>query len=75
MALTAGATDPGSSHTEDQPYYVVQGKANIRVAGERGPVVARSVVYAKRKADRRSHSIPGHLRVRLSFMLPEHFLR
>jgi oxalate decarboxylase/phosphoglucose isomerase-like protein (cupin superfamily) len=32
--LPAGGTDPQSPHTEDEVYYVVSGKAKIRVADE-----------------------------------------
>ncbi len=49
-ALPAGGTDPQSPHTEDEVYYVVGGKAKIRVGEEDRDVGAGSIVYVARNA-------------------------
>jgi len=41
----AGGTDPRSPHTEDEVYYVVRGRARIKVADEDRAVQAGSIVY------------------------------
>ncbi len=44
-AWPAGAVDDQQPHAEDEVYYVVRGKANLRVDGESTPVEPGSVVY------------------------------
>ncbi len=43
--LPAGGIDPQSPHTEDEVYYVVNGRAKIKVADEDRAVQAGSIVY------------------------------
>src|SRR5690349_8158014 len=43
--LGAGQDDPQQPHSEDEVYYVVSGRATIRVAEEDRPVQPGSVVY------------------------------
>ncbi len=70
--LTAGGTDPQSPHTEDEVYYVVKGKAQIRVAGEDRAVQAASSVYVAKNVQHRFHSIEQDLTV-LVFFAPAEY--
>jgi mannose-6-phosphate isomerase-like protein (cupin superfamily) len=70
--LPAGGTDPQSPHTEDEVYYVVKGKAMIRVAEEDRAVQAGSVVYVAKNVKHRFHSIEQDLTV-LVFFAPAEY--
>lgn len=70
--LEAGATDPQSPHTEDEVYYVVSGKAMIRVAGEDRAVRAGSIVFVQRDVEHRFHSIEEALDVIVFFAPAEY---
>ena len=70
--LRAGGTDPQSPHTEDEVYYIVKGKAQIRVANEDRQVQAGSVVYVARNVEHRFHSIEEDLTV-IVFFAPAEF--
>lgn len=70
--LPAGGTDPQSPHTEDEVYYVVSGRAQIRVAEEDRVVQAGSVVYVAKNAEHRFHSIEAELTV-LVFFAPAEY--
>jgi len=43
--LPAGATDPQKPHKEDELYYVVRGRAHMRVGTEQQVVKAGSVIF------------------------------
>jgi mannose-6-phosphate isomerase-like protein (cupin superfamily) len=70
--LPAGGTDPQSPHTEDEVYYVVSGKAQIKVADEDRAVQAGSVVYVAKNVEHRFHSIEEELTV-LVFFAPAEY--
>ncbi|MCE9644526.1 MAG: cupin domain-containing protein [Chloroflexi bacterium] len=70
--LPAGGTDPQSPHTEDEVYYVVNGKAQIKVADEDRAVQAGSVVYVAKNVEHRFHSIEEQLAV-LVFFAPAEY--
>jgi len=70
--LPAGGTDPQSPHTEDEVYYVVNGRAKIKVADENRDVRAGSVVYVDRNVEHRFHSIEEELTV-LVFFAPAEY--
>jgi mannose-6-phosphate isomerase-like protein (cupin superfamily) len=70
--LPAGGTDPQSPHTEDEVYYVVRGRAQIRVADEDRDVQAGSIVYVARNVEHRFHSIAEELTV-LVFFAPAEY--
>ncbi|MCK6539210.1 MAG: cupin domain-containing protein [Anaerolineales bacterium] len=70
--LPAGGTDPQSPHTEDEVYYVVSGRAKIRVADEEREVQAGSIVYVAKNVEHRFHSIEEELRV-LVFFAPAEY--
>lgn len=70
--LPAGGTDPQSPHTEDEVYYVVSGKAKIKVADEDGDVQAGSIVYVEKNVEHRFHSIEEELTVIVFFAPAEY---
>jgi mannose-6-phosphate isomerase-like protein (cupin superfamily) len=70
--LPIGGTDPQSPHTEDEVYYVVSGKAQIKVANENRAVQAGSIVYVAKNLEHRFHSIEEELTV-IVFFAPEEY--
>ena len=70
--LPAGGTDPQLPHTEDEVYYVVSGRAKIRVANEDRAVQAGSIVYVAKNVEHRFHSIEEELTV-LVFFAPAEY--
>ena len=70
--LPAGGTDPQSPHTEDEVYYVVSGKAKIKVADEDHAVQAGSIVYVAKNVEHRFHSVKEELTV-LVFFAPAEY--
>ncbi len=70
--LPAGGTDPQLPHTEDEVYYVVRGKAGIKVADEDRPVQAGSVIYVAKNIEHRFHSIEEDLTI-LVFFAPAEY--
>ena len=70
--LPAGSVDPQSPHTEDEVYYVVNGKAQILVADENREVQAGSIVYVAKNVAHRFHSIEKELTVVVFFAPTEY---
>lgn len=70
--LPAGGMDPQSPHTEDEVYYVVSGRAKIRVADEDRDVQAGSIVYVAKNVEHRFHSIEEELKVIVFFAPAEY---
>ena len=70
--LPAGGTDPQSPHTEDEVYFIVMGKAKIKVADEDRAVQAGSIVYVAKNVEHRFHSIEDELTV-LVFFAPAEY--
>ena len=70
--LPAGGTDPQSPHTEDEVYYVVSGRAQIKVADENRTVQAGSIVYVEKNVEHRFHSIEEELTVIVFFAPAEY---
>ena len=73
--LPAGGTDPQSPHTEDEVYYVVSGKGQIKVAEEDRPVQAGSIVYVAKNVEHRFHSIEDELTVLVLFAPAEYSMK
>ena len=65
--LEAGADDPQVPHQQDEIYYVIAGRAQIRVGGEDRAVRAGSVVFVARHAEHRFHSIEQRLELLVAF--------
>jgi mannose-6-phosphate isomerase-like protein (cupin superfamily) len=70
--LPAGGTDPQSPHTEDEVYYVLSGKAQIKVGEEDRTVQAGSIVYVAKNAEHEFHSIEEELTL-LVFFAPAEY--
>ena len=72
--LAAGSVDPQGPHTEDELYYVVQGRAHIRVGDEDMPVGPGSLVFVAANIEHRFHTITEDLTV-LVFFAPAEYSR
>lgn len=70
--LPAGGVDPQSPHTEDEVYYVVSGKAQIRVGDEDRSVGAGSIVLVAAHVPHRFYSIEEDLTI-LVFFAPAEY--
>lgn len=70
--LPAGGTDPQSPHTEDEVYYVVSGRAKIKVTDEDRAVQAGSIVFVAKNVEHRFHSIEEDLTL-LVFFAPAEY--
>ncbi len=70
--LLVGDTDIQSPHTEDEVYYVVEGRAKIKVADEDRDVRAASVIYVAKNVPHRFYSIEEDLIV-LVFFAPAEY--
>jgi mannose-6-phosphate isomerase-like protein (cupin superfamily) len=66
-----GVTDRQKPHQEDEVYYVIGGRATIRVDGEDRAVKPGSLVFVAAGVDHRFHDIEEDLRV-LVFWAPPH---
>lgn len=73
--LAAGADDPQQPHTEDEVYYIVAGRAQIRVGDEDAPVAAGSLVFVAANMEHRFHTIAEDLTVLVFFAPAEYSLR
>ena len=51
FTLKAGSKDMQNPHDEDEVYYVVSGRARVRVAGEERAVRPGSVLYVRATAE------------------------
>ena len=68
--LAAGGTDPQKPHREDELYYVIRGRAWMRVGEEEQAVSAGSVIFVAAHVDHRFFDITEDLEV-LVFFAPE----
>ena len=71
----AGSVDGQEPHTEDEVYYVVGGRATIRVADEDRPVRPGSVVYVAGGVPHKFHTIEEELSLLVVFAPAEGGLR
>jgi mannose-6-phosphate isomerase-like protein (cupin superfamily) len=65
--LPAGAVDMQEPHTEDEVYYVINGRAFIQVGQESRPVEAGTLVFVKANIEHHFHTITEDLRVLVIF--------
>src|SRR6266567_3448961 len=65
----AGSEDTQQPHTEDEVYYVIEGRGTITVAGDRRPVGPGSIVFVAIGVEHRFHDIEEDLKV-LVFWAP-----
>lgn len=65
--LQPGEPDRQAPHREDEIYYVVGGKATIRVGTEDRPVGAGSAIFVPAGTEHHFHSITAELQVLVIF--------
>ncbi len=65
--LPAGTDDQQSPHTEDEIYYILSGRADIRMGENQVAVSAGSVVYVKAKVPHRFLNIEEDLSILVVF--------
>ena len=70
--LPAEGVDPQLPHTEDEIYFVVNGRAKIKVADEERAVQAGSIAYVAKNVEHHFHSIEEELTV-LVFFAPAEY--
>ena len=73
--LPTGGVDPQSPHTEYEVYYIVSGRAKIKVADEDRAVQAGSIVYVAKNVEHRFYSIEEELTVIVFFAPAEYTLK
>jgi len=65
--LPAGAPDPQQPHGEDEIYYVVRGKAKMRIGDEERSVGAGSVIFVEAGLEHRFFDVEEELMVLVVF--------
>ena len=65
--LEAGATDPQTPHTEDELYYVIEGRAVVSVGDDDRPVGPGSLVFVGATVPHRFHDITERLVLLVAF--------
>ena len=70
--LPAGGTDPQQPHTEDEVYYIVRGRGQIRVGDEDRELQTGSVVYVAANVEHRFHTITEDLDIIVFFAPAEY---
>ena len=68
--LAAGSTDSQKPHAEDELYYVVRGRARMRIAELEQPVSAGAVIFVGAEVEHRFFDIAEELTV-LVFFAPQ----
>ncbi|MGH2993133.1 MAG: cupin domain-containing protein [Solirubrobacterales bacterium] len=69
--LAAGEADTQTPHAEDEIYYVLSGRAELEVEGERHPVEPGSVAFVAKHAEHRFVEIAEDLELLVLFAPPE----
>lgn len=65
--LPAGAVDPQKPHQQDEVYYVVRGRAHMRVASEEQVVKAGTVIFVAANVEHHFFDISEELEVLVFF--------
>jgi mannose-6-phosphate isomerase-like protein (cupin superfamily) len=65
--LPAGGTDPQKPHQEDEMYYVVRGRARMRVGSKDHAVSTGSVIFVAAEVEHRFYDIVEELVVLVFF--------
>lgn len=65
--LSAGSNDPQSPHNEDELYYVVSGRARMKVGSEDEAVSQGSVILVPARVEHRFYDIAEELTVLVFF--------
>jgi mannose-6-phosphate isomerase-like protein (cupin superfamily) len=69
--LSAGEIDRQTPHAEDEIYYVLAGRAELEVEGERQAVEPRSIAFVAKLAEHRFVDIVEDLELLVIFAPPE----
>lgn len=69
--VEAGGPDEQDPHTEDEIYYVLSGRATVRIGDERHPVEPGDVVYVDRGVDHAFVDVEERLDLLVVFAPPE----
>lgn len=69
--LSAGEIDRQTPHAEDEIYYVLAGRAELEVEGERQAVAPGSIAFVTRLAEHRFVDIVEDLELLVIFSPPE----
>ena len=67
VALEAGGVDPQQPHREDEVYYILSGRGQIRVGDEDRPVQTGSIVFVAEGVPHRFHTITEDMDVLVFF--------
>jgi len=59
--LPAGATDPQKPHEQDEIYYVVRGRAKVRIGTEEHSVGEGNVIFVEARAEHRFFDVDQEL--------------
>ena len=65
--LAAGSTDTQKPHGEDEMYYVVRGRARMRIGGEDQEVAAGSIIFVAANVQHSFYEITEELAVLVFF--------
>jgi mannose-6-phosphate isomerase-like protein (cupin superfamily) len=65
--LAPQATDPQKPHNQDELYYVVRGRARLRVGSEDREVTTGSVIFVAAREEHRFHDVREELVVLVFF--------
>ena len=68
--LAAGTCDPQQPHTEDEIYYVLDGRAQIRIGDQELDVSPGSVIFVAAGEEHKFHSITEDLQLLVVFAPP-----
>lgn len=69
--LAAGEEDEQSPHAEDEVYYVLAGRAELEVAGERHAVEPGSVAFVAKRVEHRFVDVAEDIELLVLFAPPE----
>ena len=65
--LPVGGTDPQKPHREDEMYYVVRGRARMKIGSEDAEVSAGSVIFVEAEREHRFYEVTEELEVLVFF--------
>lgn len=65
--LPAGGVDPQRPHGQDEMYYVVRGRARMKIGSEDAEVSAGSVIFVEAEAEHRFYDVQEKLEVLVFF--------
>lgn len=66
-ALPVGGIDPQTPHREDEVYFVIRGRARIRIGGRDHPVEPGATIFVARLVHHRFHDVTEPLELLVIF--------